>query len=79
MGSTGEAKTPKFVRQPQLKQEDDVNCLIFECELSGHLQPQVSWFRQDEKIFENDRTVLKSIETHTSNCSQRFPHLIETN
>ena len=65
MGSTGEGKAPKFVRKPQLRQEDDGNRLIFECELSGHPQPQVSWFRQDEKILENDRTVLKSIETQT--------------
>ena len=65
MGSTGENRAPKFVRKPQLRQEDDGNRLIFECELSGHPQPEVTWFRQDEKISENDRTVIKSIETQT--------------
>ena len=65
MGSTGENRAPKFVRKPQLRQEDEGNRLIFECELSGHPQPEVTWFRQDEKISENDRTVIKSIETQT--------------
>ena len=41
MGTLGENKAPKFVRKPQLRQEDDGNRLIFECELSGHPQPQV--------------------------------------
>ena len=63
MGSLGENKAPKFVRKPQLRQEDDGNRLIFECELSGHPQPEVTWFRQDEKISEDDRTVIKSTET----------------
>ena len=65
MGFKGESRAPKFVRKPQLRQEDDGNRLIFECELSGHPQPEVTWFRQDEKISENDRTVFKSIETQT--------------
>ena len=59
----GENVAPKFVRKPQLRQEDDGNRLIFECELSGHPQPEVTWFRQDEKIYENDRTVFKTTET----------------
>lgn len=63
MGSLGENRAPKFVRKPQLRQEDDGNRLIFECELSGHPQPEVTWFRQDEKISENDRTVIKTTET----------------
>ena len=63
MGSLGENKAPKFVRKPQLRQEDDGNRLIFECELSGHPQPEVSWFRQDEKIVEDGRTVFKTTET----------------
>ena len=63
MGTLGENKAPKFVRKPQLRQEDDGNRLIFECELSGHPKPDVSWFRQDEKISEDDRTVIKTTET----------------
>ena len=63
MGTLGENKAPKFVRKPQLRQEDDGNRLIFECELSGHPQPEVTWFRQDEKISEDDRTVFKTTET----------------
>lgn len=63
MGSVGENRAPKFVRKPQLRQEDDGNRLIFECELSGHPQPDVTWFRENEKIVGNDRTVIKTTET----------------
>lgn len=63
MGTLGENRAPKFVRKPQLRQEDDGNRLIFECELSGHPQPEVSWFRQDTQINEDDRTVFKTTET----------------
>ncbi len=63
MGSVGENKAPKFVKKPQLRQEDDGNRLIFECELSGNPQPEVHWFRQDEKMVEDDRTSFRSTET----------------
>ena len=36
---------PRFVRKPALRQEDDGNRLIFECELTGNPQPGVYWYR----------------------------------
>jgi len=40
MGSIRESGAPRFVHKPQLRQEDDGNRLIFECELSGSPQPR---------------------------------------
>ena len=46
----GEKCAPKVVKKPQLRQKDDGNRLIFECELSGHPQPEATWFCQDQKL-----------------------------
>ena len=63
MGSTGDNSAPRFVHKPQLRQEDDGNRLIFECELAGSPQPQVFWFRGDSRIEEDDRTYVRVVET----------------
>ena len=63
MGSTGENVAPRFVHKPSLRQEDDGNRLIFECELAGHPQPNVFWFRGDSQIVEDDRTYVRVQET----------------
>ncbi len=54
---------PRFVRKPQLRQEDDGNRLIFECELSGSPQPAVTWLRGEVKIAEDARTYVRVTET----------------
>ena len=67
MGSTGggggENSAPRFVHKPALRQEDDGNRLIFECELAGSPQPAVFWFRGDSQIEEDDRTYVRVQET----------------
>jgi len=63
MGSMGENSAPRFVHKPQLRQEDDGNRLIFECELAGWPQPDVFWYRSDTTINEDDRTFMKVTET----------------
>ena len=62
MGSTGENFAPSFVKKPQLRQEDDGNRLIFECKLAGSPKPEVTWFREDVKLTEDDRTVIRVTE-----------------
>eukprot|EP00095_Tigriopus_kingsejongensis_P002142 maker-scaffold401_size182380-snap-gene-0.14 protein:Tk02142 transcript:maker-scaffold401_size182380-snap-gene-0.14-mRNA-1 annotation:"projectin short variant" len=64
MGSLNtENYAPRFVHKPQLRQEDDGNRLIFECELAGSPQPNVYWFRGDSQIQEDDRTYVRVQET----------------
>ena len=47
----------------QLRQEDEGNRLIFECELGGYPQPEVFWFREDSQITEDARTTVKVTPT----------------
>ena len=59
MGSTGENVAPSFVKKPALRQEDDGNRLIFECKLAGNPKPDVIWFREDVRIEEDGRTLIR--------------------
>ena len=65
MGSIAGDKSsaPRFVQKPQLRQEDEGNRLIFECELGGFPQPEVFWFREDTQITEDQRTNVKVTPT----------------
>uniref|UniRef100_A0A0K2VBF3 Projectin [Tribolium castaneum] n=4 Tax=Lepeophtheirus salmonis TaxID=72036 RepID=A0A0K2VBF3_LEPSM len=76
MGSLPKEKfSPRFIRKPQLRQEDDGNRLIFECELAGNPKPNITWYRSDEVIDEDDRTLIK-IEEIKSNV---FSVVLELN
>ena len=59
MGSTGENVAPSFVKKPALRQEDDGNRLVFECKLAGNPKPEVTWFREDIKIQNDERATFK--------------------
>lgn len=50
---------PSFVKKPQLRQEDDGNRLIFECELLSAPKPEIEWYRSDELLTEDGRTNFK--------------------
>lgn len=50
---------PSFVKKPQLRQEDDGNRLIFECELLSSPKPDIEWYRSDNLLTENERTKFK--------------------
>lgn len=50
---------PSFTQKPQLRQEDDGNKLIFECQLISAPKPEITWFRSDTQLEEDDRTNFK--------------------
>lgn len=50
---------PSFTQKPQLRQEDDGNRLIFECELIGLPKPDIEWYRSDQLLTDDGRTVFK--------------------
>lgn len=50
---------PSFVKKPQLRQEDDGNRLIFECELLSSPKPDIEWYRSEELITQDSRTTYK--------------------
>lgn len=51
---------PSFIKKPQLRQEDDGNRLIFECELLSSPKPDIEWYRSDEQLKEDGRTKFKT-------------------
>lgn len=50
---------PSFTQKPQLHQEDDGNRLVFECKVTSCPKPEITWFRSDNVIIEDDRTAVK--------------------
>uniref|UniRef100_T1JM28 Ig-like domain-containing protein n=1 Tax=Strigamia maritima TaxID=126957 RepID=T1JM28_STRMM len=50
---------PSFTQKPQPRQEDEGNKLLFECSLLAHPLPEIQWYRGDEKLSENSRTVFR--------------------
>ena len=49
---------PSFTQKPTLRQEDDGNRLVFECQLVGNPKPEITWFRGETQLAENNRTVM---------------------
>lgn len=50
---------PSFTQKPQLRQEDDGNRLIFECQLLSSPKPEIEWYRSDELLKQDARTTFK--------------------
>ncbi|XP_023247566.1 disorganized muscle protein 1-like [Copidosoma floridanum] len=50
---------PSFTQKPQLRQEDEGNRLIFECQLVAAPKPELAWFRGETQLHEDDRTNFK--------------------
>lgn len=59
MGIAENDCAPSFTQKPQLRQEDDGNRLIFECELLSKPKPTIQWFRSDNELTEDDRIQFK--------------------
>lgn len=51
---------PSFTQKPQLRQEDEGNRLIFECQLLCNPKPEIVWFRGETQLSEDTRTVMKT-------------------
>ncbi|XP_024086206.1 muscle M-line assembly protein unc-89-like [Cimex lectularius] len=50
---------PSFTQKPQLRQEDEGNRLVFECKVNSSPKPEVTWFRSETKLVEDNRTAIK--------------------
>ena len=56
---------PSFIQKPKLRQEDDGNKLVFDCQLVADPKPDIEWFRGESPVVESRRikiTVLPSAE-----------------
>lgn len=79
MGVT-EDFAPSFTQKPQLRQEDDGNRLIFECQLLSSPQPEIEWFRSETQLSADSRTNFKiqSIGTNKFLVVLELDDVIET-
>lgn len=56
MGSLqGDNFAPSFTKKPKLRQEDDGNKLVFDCQLVSSPKPDIAWFRGDVPVSESPR------------------------
>lgn len=71
---------PSFTQKPQLRQEDDGNKLIFECQLLSSPKPEIQWYRSDTLLSEDSRTIFKiqSIGTNKFLVVLELDDVIET-
>lgn len=71
---------PSFTQKPQLRQEDDGNRLIFECQLVSSPKPEIAWFRGETELSEDDRTNFKmqSVGTNKFLVVLELDDVIET-
>lgn len=53
---------PSFTQKPQLRQEDDGNRLIFECQLLASPKPEIEWYRSDVLLTADGRTTFRCQE-----------------
>lgn len=71
---------PSFTQKPQLRQEDDGNKLVFECQLLSSPKPEIQWYRSDIPLSEDSRTNFKiqSIGTNKFLVVLELDDVIET-
>lgn len=71
---------PSFTQKPQLRQEDDGNRLIFECQLVSSPKPDIAWFRGETELSQDDRTNFKvqSVGTNKFLVVLELDDVIET-
>uniref|UniRef100_T1JQ40 Ig-like domain-containing protein n=2 Tax=Tetranychus urticae TaxID=32264 RepID=T1JQ40_TETUR len=46
---------PTFVKKPRIRQEDDGNRLVFECQLISFPRPKITWYKEDVQIKDDQR------------------------
>lgn len=69
---------PSFTQKPALRQEDDGNKLIFECQLIASPKPEISWYRSDELLQEDTRTKFKWVPSYFTICEHRIEFFFAT-
>ncbi|KAL1471009.1 hypothetical protein MTO96_023928 [Rhipicephalus appendiculatus] len=57
-----DVSAPSFLHKPTLREEDDGNRLVFECQMRSHPRPEISWFRGDVQLHDDHRTAIRVVE-----------------
>lgn len=53
--TSGDEVPPTITKKPIIRQEDDGNTIIFECQLISNPCPVIIWYRNDERIHDDHR------------------------
>lgn len=71
---------PSFTQKPSLRQEDEGNRLVFECQLLSAPKPDIQWYRSDVLLSEDSRTKFKiqSVGTNKFLVVLELDDVIET-
>ena len=59
----GEDKAPRIVVKPNIKQEDNGNKIVFNCQIEGSPEPEFKWFKNNTLVLESDRIKIKKTTT----------------
>lgn len=54
---------PTFTIKPRIREEDDGNRLVFECELNSHPSPETCWYKDEVLVRDDERTFFDKRET----------------
>jgi hypothetical protein len=60
-----EDTAPRITAKPSLKQEDNGNKLLFQCEVEASPKPDIKWFKENVHLTDSDR-IKSRIEAKTN-------------
>ena len=80
MGVSDEEVAPTFTKKPTLRQEDDGNKLVFECQLVTNPKAAIQWYRGDTPLHDDHRTkvTMKEIGPNKFNITLELNDVFET-
>ena len=55
----GEDTAPRITVKPSLRQEDNGNKLVFQCEIEASPKPEIKWFKENVQLTETNRIKSK--------------------
>ena len=78
--SVREEVAPTFTKKPAIREEDDGNRLVFECELNSNPRPEIQWFCGSKLVVEDHRIQfrIKEFEPNKYLVALEVNDVIET-
>ncbi|GFR28824.1 putative twitchin [Trichonephila clavata] len=80
MGVADDEVAPTFTKKPTLREEDDGNKLVFECQLVTNPKAAIQWYRGDVALHDDQRTKVttKEIGPNKYNITLELNDVFET-
>lgn len=58
---------PTILRKPRIKEEDDGNRLLFQCQLISRPRPTVKWYKENRQITDYDQRISMRLKEFSPN------------